>query len=59
MTFDTFEQKVDRNLVRPVRNFVGKGKDMRPIMQDDMSQLFGGLALGVGRMFLYENRRNW
>ena len=56
---DTFSYKVDRNLMRPYRNFKGKMHDYKFLTPEDMGGYIGEQVRGIGRMFIIEDPKNF
>lgn len=50
---------MDRNLIRPTRNYRAKVSDGKFVMKEDFGNYLAQAALGVGRMFIIENPRDW
>lgn len=56
---ETFEAKVDRNLVRPYRNFSGKMHDYGYLVQEDFTEYVTEQVSGIGKMFIIEDPKNF
>lgn len=55
-----FRYKVDRNLIRPYRNYMKNLADVDKFQtQEDFYEFLGSLGTGVGNMFRSEENEQW
>lgn len=57
---DTFYDKVDRNIARPIRNFKIVLNDHESwVVKEDIYNFLSELAKGTGKMFVYEHQKDY
>ena len=56
---ETFAFKVDRNLVRPYRNFAGRMHERDFLTPQDFQMWISEQTTGFGKMFVFEDPKDW